>query len=624
MQIEYAKPVPWVWAKLKGRFQHGTKLLECRMKTNRIYQFFALLMAWTGAHGFAQDLGPDDWTKIQELERSRIVAIQKAVPSVVAIYGEDRQGGGSGVLIDPSGIALTNHHVIMGAGVSGWGGISDGNLYRWDLIGTDPGGDVAVILMRGRDDFPYTKLADSDRIRVGDWAMAMGNPFLLTEDQTPTATMGIVSGIKRYQPGAGDNQLIYGNCIQVDSSINPGNSGGPLFDLRADIMGINGRGSFQDRGRVNVGLGYAISANQIKNFLPDLLATKLVEHGSLDANFSNRDGKVVCSTINELSKIAQAGLALGDRLLEFEGVKIESANQFTNLICTLPEDWPASLVIEKEDGTQLSLCVRLLGLPYAKPPMPPAPEKDKEPSPEEKQALERQKQMFELLRAEPGTIRNMEVNRKFADWLISQIERPDPAKEQGLRIVDEIRRGDERIGSCRTEFAGNGSFEVVWELEGKSQRFSFDGEKFFEVTDGQKNELTLTQAKLAAPIVQAMGTAFMNRRTGFESFGKLQLDGSDKANLLVSSRMKLMDEEEDWFYFWVSLADPIQNIEASLVKASAEQDCDNRRGGIVFEDWRVESGWKVAYRRHLVMELKESKLFTLNTQSVELLPGERQ
>jgi serine protease Do len=594
------------------------------MKTNRIYQFFALLMAWTGAHGFAQDLGPDDWTKIQELERSRIVAIQKAVPSVVAIYGEDRQGGGSGVLIDPSGIALTNHHVIMGAGVSGWGGISDGNLYRWDLIGTDPGGDVAVILMRGRDDFPYTKLADSDRIRVGDWAMAMGNPFLLTEDQTPTATMGIVSGIKRYQPGAGDNQLIYGNCIQVDSSINPGNSGGPLFDLRADIMGINGRGSFQDRGRVNVGLGYAISANQIKNFLPDLLATKLVEHGSLDANFSNRDGKVVCSTINELSKIAQAGLALGDRLLEFEGVKIESANQFTNLICTLPEDWPASLVIEKEDGTQLSLCVRLLGLPYAKPPMPPAPEKDKEPSPEEKQALERQKQMFELLRAEPGTIRNMEVNRKFADWLISQIERPDPAKEQGLRIVDEIRRGDERIGSCRTEFAGNGSFEVVWELEGKSQRFSFDGEKFFEVTDGQKNELTLTQAKLAAPIVQAMGTAFMNRRTGFERFGKLQLDGSDKANLLVSSRMKMIDAEEDWFCFWVSLADPVQNIEASLVKASAEQDCDNRRGGIVFEDWRVESGWKVAHRRHLVMELRETKLFTLNTQSVELLPGERQ
>ena len=66
------------------------------------------------------------------------------------------------------------------------------------------------------------------------------------------------------------------------------------------VIGINGRGSFQDRGRVNVGLGYAISANQIKNFIPDLLATKLVEHGTLDANFSERDGKVVCSTINEL------------------------------------------------------------------------------------------------------------------------------------------------------------------------------------------------------------------------------------------------------------------------------------------------------------------------------------
>ncbi len=592
------------------------------MKTNRLSQFIAMLLVLTGSSTFSQDLAPDDWAKIQELERSRIVAIQRAVPSVVAIYGEDRQGGGSGVLIDRSGIALTNHHVIMGAGVSGWGGISDGQLYRWDLIGTDPGGDVAVILLRGREDFPYTKLADSDHIHVGDWAMAMGNPFLLTEDQTPTVTMGIVSGVKRYQPGAGDNQLIYGNCIQVDSSINPGNSGGPLFDLRADIMGINGRGSFQDRGRVNVGLGYAISANQIKNFLPDLLATKLVEHGSLDANFSNRDGKVVCSTINELSKIAEAGLALGDRLLEFEGVKIESANQFTNLICTLPKDWPASLLIEKEDGRTLNLCVRLLGLPYAKPPMPPAPEK--EPTPEEKQALDRQKQMFELLRADPGTIRNLEINRKFADWLILQIDRPNPNRENGIRIIDEIRRSDERIGECRTELAENGSFEVTWNLEGRSQRFAFDGAKFLEIVDGQKNELTLTQAKLAAPVVQAMGISFMNRRPGFEPMGKLRLDGSDKANSLVSSRMKLLDREEDWFYFWVSLADPARKIEAALVKASAEQDCDNRRGGVVFEEWQVASGWKVSHRRHLVMGLMESKLLTLHTQSVELVPGERQ
>ena len=159
-------------------------------------------------------------TAIKQLEEKRIAAIQQVIGSVVAIYDDDRQGGGSGVIIDSSGIALTNHHVIMGSGVSGWGGLADGKLYRWDLIGTDPGGDVAIIQMHGDEEspnkaFPFTPLGDSDKVRVGDWALAMGNPFILTEDQSPTVTLGIVSGVKRYQPGAGNNQLVYGNCIPV-------------------------------------------------------------------------------------------------------------------------------------------------------------------------------------------------------------------------------------------------------------------------------------------------------------------------------------------------------------------------------------------------------------------------
>ena len=115
--------------------------------------------------------------------------------------------------------------------------------------------------------------------------MAMGNPFLLAEDQRPTVTLGVVSGIHRYQGGS-KNLLVYGDCIQTDSSINPGNSGGPLFNLQGEVVGINGRGSFEERGRVNVGLGYAISVNQIKKFIPDLLATKVSLHGTLDAKSS--------------------------------------------------------------------------------------------------------------------------------------------------------------------------------------------------------------------------------------------------------------------------------------------------------------------------------------------------
>ena len=148
------------------------------------------------------------------------------------------------------------------------------------------------------------------------------------------------------------NMLVYGNCIQVDSSINPGNSGGPLFNLRGEVIGINGRGSFGERGRVNVGLGYAISSNQIKKFIPDLLATKVAQHGTLDALFGDRTAGVVCETMNLDAPIAQQGLQLGDRLVSFEGVQIERANQFTNIISTLPADWPAELVYEREGQRQ--------------------------------------------------------------------------------------------------------------------------------------------------------------------------------------------------------------------------------------------------------------------------------
>src|SRR4029079_14007334 len=177
---------------------------------------------------------------------------------------------------------------------------------------------------------------------------AAGNPFTLAEDKRRTVTLGIVSGVKRFQEGSGLNQLVYGNCIQVDSSINPGNSGGPLFNLRGEIIGVNGRGSFEERGRVNVGLGYAISSNQIKTFIPELLATKIAQHGTLDAVIGNRAEGVICYTINTAAPAARAGLALGDRLLAFEGTPVTDANQLTNLLSTYPAGWPVELKFQHE------------------------------------------------------------------------------------------------------------------------------------------------------------------------------------------------------------------------------------------------------------------------------------
>src|SRR4029078_13213371 len=99
-------------------------------------------------------------------------------------------------------------------------------------------------------------LGDSDKLRAGDWSLAMGNPFLLATDFTPTVTFGLISGVHLYQYPAG-TLLEYTDCIQIDTSINPGNSGGPLFNMNAELVGINGRISLEKRGRVKCGGGYA-------------------------------------------------------------------------------------------------------------------------------------------------------------------------------------------------------------------------------------------------------------------------------------------------------------------------------------------------------------------------------
>ncbi len=560
---------------------------------------------------------------VRQLEKHRIRAIEKVVGSVIAIYDENRQGGGSGVIIDPSGIALTNHHVIMGAGISGWGGLADGNLYPWKLIGTDPGGDVAIIQMEGKAEFPFTPLGNSDDVRVGDWALAMGNPFILTEDQSPTITLGIVSGVKRFQPGAGANQLVYGNCIQVDSSINPGNSGGPLFNLYGRVIGINGRGSFKERGRVNVGLGYAISSNQIKNFIPDLLATKLVEHATLDASFSDRDGKVICSTINRDAPIAVAGLALRDELLEFEGIPIKNANQFLNLICTLPEDWPATLKIRKPDEREQTLHIRMLGLPYPRPNKPKQQPGGKEPSPEQKEKMKRQLEMVELLSAPPGEIRYPEISAKYAGHVITAWQRLDGQKsgqpDRTLKIVDTIERAGKRVGQQELHVSLDGRFKCGWNVDGEKQTYLFDGKKFYtSKNDEVFSELTLVEAKLSLPIVQALSLTAVLHEQPFQPLGEFLLDGSDKALAQNAYRIKLTDHQEDPFYFWLRMYDPETGLPAErLLKASADPDGDE--GAVTFHDWQDLDGLTFPARREFVIHLDESNMLTLNHQSHQWL-----
>src|SRR5207248_9507212 len=212
---------------------------------------FAVLLATTSP---AQDLD----AKVKEAEAKRIAVIDKVRPAVVAVFGAGGNGGGSGVLIDEDGYALTNFHVTAGAAPQGTMqcGLPDGILYDAVLVGLDKVGDVALIKLlpkKDGDKFPFAAMGDSDKTRAGDWSLAMGNPFLLATDFTPTVTYGLISGVHRYRYPSGV-LLEYIDCIQIDTSINRGNSGGPLFNMDGELIGINGRGSFDKRPRINSGV----------------------------------------------------------------------------------------------------------------------------------------------------------------------------------------------------------------------------------------------------------------------------------------------------------------------------------------------------------------------------------
>src|SRR5262249_15282775 len=200
--------------------------------------------------------GQDVDKRILDAEVNRVAVIEKAKPAVVAIFSAGGQGGGSGVVITKDGYALTNFHVVQGSGPVMKCGLPDGVLYDGVLVGLDKVGDVALIKLLPKDGkpFPFAPMGDSDKVKPGDFSLAMGNPFLLATDFTPTVTFGLISGVHRYQYPEGKGLLEYTDCIQIDTSINPGNSGGPLFTLDGELIGINGRGSFDKRGRVNSGV----------------------------------------------------------------------------------------------------------------------------------------------------------------------------------------------------------------------------------------------------------------------------------------------------------------------------------------------------------------------------------
>lgn len=319
---------------------------------------------------------------VLQAEQERIEAIERAVPTAVSVFVPGGAGGGSGVLISPKGYALTNFHVTSPAGSYMRCGLSDGNIYDAVIVGIDPVGDLAMIQLLGRDDFPAAELGDSDKLAAGQWCFVVGNPFLLATNLQPTVTWGMLSGVHRYQYPSG-TLLEYADCLQTDASINPGNSGGPIYDASGKLIGIVGRASFEKRGRVNVGVGYAISINQAKHFIGYLESGRIVDHATLGATVvTDPEGGVRVSNILESSDAYRRGLRYNDEIIEVAGRVVSTANDVQNMLGTLPKGWRVPLVFSR-DGRRQEILVRLAGvhgegellekMSTALPPPPPAP-----------------------------------------------------------------------------------------------------------------------------------------------------------------------------------------------------------------------------------------------------------
>ncbi len=274
----------------------------------------------------------------------------------------DGRATGSGFIVDPAGLIVTNHHVIDGVDeiiVT----LNDGTRILAELVGRDPETDLALLEVGADDALPYAAFADSDDIRAGDWVIAIGNPFGLGG----TATTGIVSARGRdIKSGPFDDFL------QIDAAINHGNSGGPLFDTHGKVIGIN-TAIYSPNGG-NVGIGFAIPASQAAPIVEQLRASGRVARGWLGAQIQQIDdaiaaglgletarGVLVVSVVDD-SPAAEAELAPGDVIVAFGGEPIGDIKDLTRGVAAAGPDRDVAMEFVRGDR-RMTVDVRLAANP---------------------------------------------------------------------------------------------------------------------------------------------------------------------------------------------------------------------------------------------------------------------
>src|SRR5690606_20965003 len=282
------------------------------------------------------------------------VAAEKAVHSVVHVkntaivsspltiedffFGRQSQraqvGTGSGVIISPDGYIITNNHVIAGArdiAIT----LNDNRTYEAELIGTDSKTDIALLKIDAEEELPYTTFADSDQARIGEWVLAVGNPFNLNS----TVTAGIISAKSRDLSGQN-----YQSFIQTDAAVNPGNSGGALVNANGELIGINTAITSQTGSYI--GYSFAVPSNIARKVVLDIMEYGNVQNGILGVSVAELNSKtakdleihetegVYVSAVEDESGAKKAGITEGDIIKQIDNVRISKFSDLSGYINT--------------------------------------------------------------------------------------------------------------------------------------------------------------------------------------------------------------------------------------------------------------------------------------------------
>jgi serine protease Do len=342
------------------------------------------------------------------------------------------QGEGSGFIVSPDGLIVTNFHVA-GEADKITVTMSDGKEYKAVRKGADQKTDLAVIKIEADHPLPYVRFGDSSKVRPGDKVIAVGNPFGLGG----TVTAGIVSAVGR-QIGSGP----YDDFLQIDAPINRGNSGGPTFNMRGEVIGVN-TAIFSPSGG-SVGIGFAIASNQARQIVDDLRDDGKVERGWLGVAIQGVDEDIakalklgeprgaLVSRVEDGSPAQKAGIRRGDVVLEFDGKPIAKVGELSRVVAGVKAGRPAQVVVWR-DGKRQTLEARVGEMPMVQ-------EASARPSQQrEDEGTSQPRLGLSLAPLTPETRERLGVDDQVEGGVVVTEVAPDsPADAKGLRQGDVI------------------------------------------------------------------------------------------------------------------------------------------------------------------------------------------